>query len=119
MKQPKILLLTLAAKPFAVMVTGEKRIEYRKPHPEKGFKWLISRLVDKDTGENKQYDQVRFTNGYDHDSPYFTTAYLGWRYADSDFEVEFSNGLAVDVKKGDILIDLGHSIIESGYLKTR
>ena len=40
------------------MVTGKKTIEYRRPS-----KWIKDRLVD------KEYEVVKFVNGYGDDKP--------------------------------------------------
>lgn len=83
------------------MVTGEKRIEFRKPS-----KWITSRLVDKN-GFDKPYDVIKFTNGYGQDKPAFICEYKGWRESYSKREFEYSNGLKVKVEDGDIEIYCG------------
>lgn len=90
----RILRLTLHKKAFAVMMTGEKSVEYRKPS-----KWIISRL-------KKQYDFVEFVNGYGAHRPRFMCEYLGWEKVPSSFEVQW-NDLHVTVETGDICIYLG------------
>ena len=54
------------------MVTGEKKVEIRLVSP-----WMTSRLVDKETGKDKAYDVVEFTNGYGNDVPRFTVPFNG------------------------------------------
>ena len=49
--------MTLKAAPYEVMVTGEKKVEFRKVS-----KWMESRLFSKDG--DRQYDRVVFVNGY-------------------------------------------------------
>jgi hypothetical protein len=105
----KILHLTLKKKPFEVMVTGEKTKEFRK---DSG--WIRSRLVT-DKGIKKPYDAVKLTNGYGKDKPYFLTTYKGYRYANRNYTVEYSNGLKVEVEYGDFEIELG-TIIEKGNI---
>jgi hypothetical protein len=104
-KVERILNLTLKKLPFDVMITGEKRIEYRA-----SSKWIISRL------EGKNYDLIKFVNGYGNDKPYFFSKYEGWEIEMIDNVVNYSNGLIVESKKGTIKIKLGE-IIEKGNLK--
>ena len=108
-KKPRVLRLTLSKPPFEVMVTGEKKIEYRKRS-----KWLLSRMYNKD-GTQKDYDLVEFKNGYGKDKPYFIAEFKGWDAAYKPHTAIFTNGLRVDVEHGDILIHLGQ-IIETGNL---
>ena len=92
----KILRLTLSWSPFEVMHTGEKSTEYRKPS-----KWIESRLID------KEYDLVEFINGYGSGRPVFIAEYLGFDKSRAAYQAEFSNGLKVDVEKGDYKIYIG------------
>lgn len=101
----RTLLLTLSKKPFQVMVTGEKTIEYRKPS-----KWILSRLKGKD------YDYVKFVNGYGNDKPYFVAEYKGWTQNTLPYNLSYSNGLNVVTESGDLFIYLG-KVIEKGNLK--
>ena len=84
----KILKLTLKKEPFDVMITGEKRNEYRN-----NSEWMRSRLYDK-MGKKRQYDLVEFTNGYGKDRPKFTVKFLGF---EKIYKVnkKYSNGLVV------------------------
>ncbi len=91
-----ILHLTLSRKPFEVMVTGEKSTEYREPS-----KWILSRLQGKD------YDFVKFVNGYGSDKPYFIAKYLGWKIETNNNSLYFSNCLEVISKKGTVKIYVG------------
>ena len=50
-----------------MIASGEKREEYRVPSP-----WIFSRL------ENKQYEEVRFRNGYAPNSLEVICEYLGY-----------------------------------------
>lgn len=101
----RILHLTLKKLPFDVMITGEKRIEYRG-----SSKWMLSRLEDKD------YELIKFVNGYGNDKPYFFSKYEGWEIEMFDNVINYSNGLIVESNKGTIKIKLG-KIIEKGNLK--
>lgn len=105
------LLLTLSKKPFDVMVTGEKKREFRNPS-----KWIFSRLKDK-KGSRKEYETVKFINGYGKDKPYFIAEYIGFYIKIFDEDFSYSNSLLVNVKAGDIVIYLG-DILETGNLKT-
>ncbi len=97
--KPKILYLTVSKLPFDVMVTGEKKQEFRKPS-----QWILSRLY------NKEYDYVKITNGYSKDSPFFIARYLGWEYNSKEFAVVYTNGLRVDVEPFDYIIRIGEII---------
>lgn len=100
----RILHLTLSKMPFDVMVTGEKSTEYREPS-----KWILSRLQGKD------YDLIKFVNGYGSDKPYFIAKFRGWEIETNPYSVDFSNGLKVDSKKGTVKIYAGE-IVERGNL---
>ena len=108
----KTLHLTLSKKPFEVMVTGEKWEEFRK-----GSDWIISRLFDKEHNE-KEYDVIKFVNGYGSDKPYFICRYNGFLECYMNVETrEYSNGLIVEgIGKGDFVIYCG-DIIEKGNLR--
>ena|SRR3989344_3803126 len=64
MKQ-KILHLTLKKKWFDLIISGKKKVENRevKPYWTKRFK--------------KQYDVIKFVNGYGKDKPFMIIEYLG------------------------------------------
>jgi len=100
----RILHLTLSKMPFEVMVTGEKSTEYREPS-----KWILSRLQGKD------YDLIKFVNGYGSEKPYFIAKYRGWEIETNPYSVDFSNGLKVTTKKGTVKIYAGE-IVERGNL---
>ena len=102
----KTLYLTLSKMPFDVMVTGEKTTEYRNPS-----KWILSRLQGKD------YDLIKFVNGYGSEKPYFISKFRGWEIETDPYSVVFSNGLKVDSKKGTVKIYAG-DIVERGNLNT-
>lgn len=106
----KILNLTLSKKPFEVMITGEKKVEFRKPSD-----WIKSRLFNKD-GSRKDYDVVKFVNGYGKDKPFFIAIYNGFATALERTGKHYSNDLSVLVEPGDFQIYLG-DIIRKGNLK--
>lgn len=64
----KKLELTLKRQWFDMILSGEKKEEYREP-----TKWILSRL------QGKTYDTVRFRNGYASDAPVFECQFKGWR----------------------------------------
>lgn len=101
----RILHLSLKKQPFEVMVTGEKTQEYRFPSG-----WIMSRL------KGKEYDYVKFVNGYGKDKPYFICEYKGWNISNTYIELIYSNRLQVFSDKGDIVIDLG-KVVEKGNLQ--
>ena len=104
----KVLQLTLKREPFAVMVTGEKKKEFRSPGA-----WILSRLVDSKTGERKQYDRVSFSNGYGAHRPRFTVSYKGYTLEPNGVHEYYSNGLEVDTRgEATYVIFLGDDIVE-------
>ena len=98
-KQKRVLKLTLHKKAFEVMVTGEKKLEFRKPSA-----WIMSRLKGKD------YDAVEFVNGYGVHRPRFMATFKEYHVADENEEFNYSNGLKVKVEPGDICIRIGKVI---------
>ena len=92
----RVLRLSVSRMPFDVMVTGEKKTEYRDPSS-----WMMSRLAD------KHYDIVRFTNGCGRHRPYFDAKFIGWEVEENPSAHSFSNGLTVETKIGTIKIHLG------------
>lgn len=108
----KVLNLTLKKPPFDVMLTGEKKLEYREPTA-----WILSRLFDKN-GTRKEYDAVKFVNGYGSDKPYFVVEFKGWQHVHfKSHTIKYSNGFELQIEEGYyIVIKLG-KILESGNLK--
>jgi basic membrane lipoprotein Med (substrate-binding protein (PBP1-ABC) superfamily) len=98
----KILRLTLRQKPFEAFLLGIKKNEYRIPS-----KWILSRLIDSKTGKPKEYDIVLFTHGYGNDKPFIAVTYYGFSIAKKNYKVKYSNGLIVNVKKGNANIKTG------------
>jgi hypothetical protein len=82
--------LTLSAAPYNVMVTGEKKVEFRDKS-----RWIESRLFSK-SGEDKRYDRVVFANGYGRDKPRFSVSFKGYKLEPDGVHVTYSNGLVVD-----------------------
>ena len=104
--------LSLKREPFAVMVTSEKTEEFRV-----GGDWIRSRLFDKNDNE-KDYDVIKFVNGYGSDKPYFICKYAGFMECYMDVTKRaYSNGLEITgIGKGDYIIYCG-SVIETGNLR--
>lgn len=106
----KSLKLTLHAKAFEVMVTGEKDKEFRR-----SSQWIKSRLIDHE-GNDKPYDIVIFTNGYGADKPSFTAVYKGYKQILIPKTYTYSNGLKISgLKTGDFQINLGPIIEIKNY----
>lgn len=102
MSKLKILYLSLSKEPFEVMVTGEKKQEFRKP-----TKWIMSRLYYRD-GTEKHYDVIKFTNGYGKDKPSFCCEFLGFEVMCGPVgRFKYSNGFEVDLEAGDVVISCG------------
>jgi len=99
----KTLKLTLSKAPFEVMVTGEKKEEFRE-----GGSWIRSRLFNKDDTE-REYDLIEFTNGYGAHRPSFTCKFDGFVECYMNVATrEYSNGLKVEgIGKGDFVILCG------------
>jgi hypothetical protein len=106
----KILFLALYKEAFDVMVTGEKDKEYRKPSD-----WIKSRVLNKD-GTAREYDYIKFVNGYGSDKPYFIIEFIQLFTSVKPIQYTYSNGLKVDVEVNDFVIQLG-GIVEKGNLK--
>ena len=97
--------LTLSADPYNVMVTGEKKVEFRDKAP-----WIESRLFSK-SGDDRQYDRVVFVNGYRKDSPRFSVSFKGYKLVPAGVHVTYSNGLVVDRRgKPTYVISLGDDV---------
>ena len=88
-----ILRLTLKKTPFQVMVTGEKKEEFRLPSD-----WIKSRLFNKD-GSVRQYDCIEYVNGYGKCRPRFVTDYQGFDLIDSGIFKTYSNGLTLKINE--------------------
>ncbi len=105
----KVLNLTLHKMAFEVMVTGEKKEEFRRGNP-----WITSRLMD-EYFNPKTYNFIKFTNGYGSHRPFFICKYEGFTECYmAVMERRYSNGLIVNgIGKGDFIIYCGQ-IIEVG-----
>lgn len=110
----KTLFLSLKKQPFDVMVTGEKKEEFRK-----NKNWIRSRLFDKSNNE-KKYKYIKFVNGYGKNKPYFICEYKGFVECHMNAtDRKYSNGLIVSgISKGDFIIYCGN-IVEWGNIATK
>ena len=111
MKNNKTLFLTLKKKPFEVMVTGEKSKEYREVKV-----WVISRLFHKN-GTPKEYEFIKFVNGFGAKMPYFICKFEGF-FLDKSCSIRrtYSNGLCLEITEPVYVINCGE-IVEKGNLK--
>ena len=99
----RILHLTLKKRWFDLMVAGKKKVEYRQ-----SSRWIISRL-------EKEYDVIKFTNGYGSDKPYFFCQYNGFEISKKSETIYIENSI-IAVEKGSYMINLGE-ILEIGNIK--
>ena len=103
--------MNLNPEPFEVMVTGEKKEEFRRPSD-----FIKSRLVDSKTGVDKQLKTVKFVQGYSNERPFFTAQFKGYKLEANGVHRLYSNGFEVDWRgKPTYIIYLG-DIIERGNL---
>ena len=98
----RVLHLTLKKEWFDLMVSGKKKVEYRQPS-----QWIISRL-------EKEYDVIKFTNGYGGDKPYFICEYNGFEISKKSETIYIENS-KIEVEKGSYMINLGE-ILEIGNI---
>ena len=106
----QVLTLSLKAEPFEVMRTGEKKFEYREKS-----KWIESRLIDSKTGKDKEYDYVKFVNGYGATRPHFTTSFKGYKFEkDGVLSERYSNGLEVDTRGQPTYVIILGDVIREG-----
>ena len=99
----RVLKLTLNKEWFDLMISGKKKVEYRLPS-----NWIISRL-------QKEYDLIKFINGYGSDKPYFICEYKGFEISNESKTVQVEKS-EIKVEKGTYMIKLG-KIIEKGNVK--
>ena len=99
----RVLHLTLKKEWFDLMISGKKKVEYRKPSD-----WIISRL-------QKEYDVIKFTNGYGSDKPYFICEYKGFEISNESETIHVEKS-KIEVEEGTYMIKLG-KIIEKGNVK--
>jgi hypothetical protein len=117
MKEAKPLVLNVKHKWFELMVTGEKKCEYRKPSP-----WIRSRLWKRKKSisgipvfESREYIVVKIVSGYGSSRPYFIARFIDHLENIDLFRVEYSNGLKVDVDPRDIIVRIGEILKIENY----
>ena len=96
----KILHLNLYRKYFDAIVNGTKTIEYRK----KTDYW-------KKRIENREYDIIKFRNGYAKDAPTMLVEYKGWK---KDTEVEKTDVCPYYTENQVYALELG-KVLEVNY----
>ena len=75
--------------------------------------WIESRLIDSATGKDKQYDRVKFVNGYGKHRPSFTVSFKGYKLEANGVHKKYSNGLEVDSRGSPTYtIFLGDDILD-------
>ena len=112
-RKPKTLTLVLKKQWFDLMVTGEKDKEFREPTD-----WIKSRLYNKD-GSTKEYDYIKFINGYQANAPYFICKYEGFGTGyDNTYTFKSNPSILLKVTPEQYVIFLGE-IIERGNLKNK
>jgi len=99
----KILHLSVKKIWFDLMICQKKTIEYRKCS-----QWIKSRIL------NKDYDYIKFINGYGKNKPYFICDFLRYEISNKNYSVFFGEN-KVEVNRGDFLIYLG-KINEKGNI---
>ena len=76
---------------------------------EKG-QWIESRLFGPKGGK-RQYDRVRFVNGYGAKRPRFSVSFKGFKLEPNGVHKTYSNGLVVDIRGSPTyVISLGEDI---------
>ena len=95
----RILHLTLKKEPFEVMITGEKDREFREKSD-----WITSRLFDRKGQKN--YNYVKFTNGYGNDRPFFYAEFKGFDTV-FGYQQTYSNGFCISTRDEMYMIRLG------------
>ena len=87
-----MLRLTLQGPPFQATRIGAKHVEVRNPS-----EWIHSRLEDRDTGEAREYDFIRYYNSpiFDPKAPFCFVRYAGWFWLDAPISLgPYPNGFS-------------------------
>ncbi|WP_133242650.1 hypothetical protein [Flavobacterium psychrotolerans] len=109
LKQYKILNFNLKLEPFNVMVTGEKKFEYRDISDH----WR-SRFYNKD-GSLKHFDYVKFTHAYSSKNPFFICEFKGLDVV-KNVHIKYSTGFEVNFDDERWAVKLGEIVLK-GNLK--
>ena len=84
---------------FDVMVTGEKRTEYRT-----ASQYWITRL------DEKTFRTVKFTRGYARNAPFFVAEWKSCRRI-VNAHARYSNGAEIEVTEETFAIELGDIVV--------
>lgn len=96
----KILELTLKKQWFDMILSGDKKEEYREIKP-----YWINRLIDNNTWFFKKFDAVKFKNGYSKDANSFLIEF-------KDINIDYGySGWGAETGKTYFVIKLGNIII--------
>ncbi|CAD7968884.1 unnamed protein product [Amoebophrya sp. A120] len=121
-KVDEVLHMTLEVGPFEVMVTGEKKIEYRE-YKDRMHSLFVSKenRAAGDFNTFRKYKVVRFKNGYQSNAAVMEVEFKGIRKSKEAVDQQFSNGLHVKLKKGvtHYEIDLGKVLKVENYDKEK
>jgi hypothetical protein len=109
----KILHLTLNKQWFDLMIEGHKKQEFRDPS-----KWIESRLFNKDCSR-KQYDYVKFTNGYGQKHAWFIAEFRGFTKTEFTVLKEYIGGVKLLVHPNTYCILLGKIVKFGNYEKKK
>jgi hypothetical protein len=105
---------------FDVMVTGEKKEEFRN-----NSDWIRSRLWQKRKHETleiydpKEYSKIKITNGYGENRPYFIAVFRDFLENIEPFERVYSNGAKIAVKNMDYIIRFDDILEIGNIVETR
>lgn len=108
--RPYTLNLTLKKQWFDLMVTGEKKHEFRE-----ATSWLYSRMFNA-AGHEKKYKLVKFTNGYSTNSRAFICEYQSIEAAEDSytfFDLSYSDGSKIKGSVENIYIITLGKILET------
>ena len=109
LKQYKILNFNLKLEPFNVMVTGEKKFEYRVMSDH----WR-RRFYNKD-GSLKHFDFVKFIHAYSAKNPFFICEFKGLEVV-KNVHIKYSTGFEVNFDDERWAVKLGEIVLK-GNLK--
>jgi hypothetical protein len=107
----KILHLTLNKQWFDLMIEGHKKQEFRD-----SSKWIETRLFHPD-GRRKQYDYIKFTNGYGSKHAWFITEFKGFTKTEFSVFKEYNSGVKLLVHPNTYCILLGKIVKFGNYEK--
>ena len=95
--------LTLHREPFELILSGEKKKEFRN---DSTSGWMRKKLFKPD-GSSKHFNFVEFTNGYGRTRPWMKVEYKGFQEVTCVFK-RYSTGLTININnKNTFVIQLG------------